>query len=208
MSRRSRSLEHFDFEIEATARKLNSNRRRARQEEVRQVRIAQNNNYNFGRMGAPLLTLSSIPCIVKPNFGVENFELKPHLIQMIERNQFEEHPLESPHDHIADFIERCDTITAKDLSEDAIRLRLFPFSLRDKAKAWVKSEPVGIYRTWEELANAFLAKFYSPRKTSQIRIQLQTFKQQPFESFHEAWERFKDLQISYPHHQIPDWLLA
>ena len=120
-------------------------------------------------MGAPSLTLSSIPCIVKPNFGVENFELKPHLIQMIERNQFGGHPSESPHDHIADFVERCDTITQKYLSEDVVPLRLFLFSLRDKAKAWLKSEPAGIYRTWEELANAFLVKFYPPRKTSQIR---------------------------------------
>ena len=117
-------------------------------------------------MGAPSLTLSSIPCIIKPNFGVENFELKPHLIQMIEQNQFEGHPSDCPHDHIADFVERCDTITQKDLSEHIVRPRLFPFSLRDKAKVWLKSEPAVIYRTWEELANAFVAKFYPPKKTS------------------------------------------
>ena len=115
--------------------------------EVRQVKMAQNNNNNFGRMGAPSHTLSSIPSIVKLNFGVENFSLKPHLIQMIERNQFGGHPSESPHDHIADFVERCDMITAKDLNENAVRLRLFPFSLRDRAKAWLKSEPAGMYRS-------------------------------------------------------------
>ena len=104
MSKRSRSLEDFDPKIEATARSLNAIRRRARKEYVRQVRIAQNNN-NFVRMSAPSLTLSSIPYIVKPNFNAENFELKPHLIQMIEKNQFRGHPLENPHDHIADFME-------------------------------------------------------------------------------------------------------
>ena len=85
---------------------------------------------------------------------------------------------------------------------------LFPFSLKDKDKAWLKSEPTCICRSSEELANAFLAKFYPARITSQIRTQLQTFKQQLFESFYEAWEWFKDLLVSFPHHQIPDWLLA
>ena len=82
--------------------------------------MAQSNNNNFGHKGAPSLTLSSIPCIVKPNFGAENFNLKPHLIQMIERNQFGGHPSKSPHDHIGNFVERCDTITAKDLNEDGL----------------------------------------------------------------------------------------
>ena len=49
---------------------------------------------------------------------------------------------ESPNDHIADFVERCDTITAKDLSMEAVHMRLFPFSLKYKAKAWLKSELV------------------------------------------------------------------
>lgn len=54
---------------------------------------------------------------------------------MIKRNQFRGHSAESSHDHITDFVERCDTITAKDLNEEAVCLRLFPFNLKDKAKA-------------------------------------------------------------------------
>ena len=142
-------------------------------------------------------TKTSIPCIIKLDFGIEDFELRPHLIQMIERNQIDGHPSKSPHDHITDFIERCDIITTKDLSMEAVRMRLFTFSLKDEAKSWLRSEPTGIYRTWEELANGFLAKFYPPRKTSQIRTQLQTFKQQPFESFYEAWKKFKDLNLVF-----------
>ena len=107
--------------------------------------MANNANQSFGQSGAPTLTQNSIPCIVKPDFGAENFELKPHLIQMMERNQFGGHPTESPHDHIADFIERCDTVTAKDLSMEAVRMRLFPFSLKDKAKSWLKSVQASWY---------------------------------------------------------------
>ena len=107
-----------------------------------------------------MLTHTSTPYIVKPDFGVENFKLKPHLIQMIERNQFWGHPTKSPNDHIVDFVERCDTITTKDLSTEVVCMRLFPFSLKDKAKTWLKFEPASIYRMWEDLRNGFLAKFY------------------------------------------------
>ena len=133
MHRRARSLERFDPEIEATARRLNAERlRRLRRQ---QNQMADNANQSFSQLGAPTLTQTSIPCIVKPDFGTENFELKPHPIQMIERNKFGGHPSESPHDHVADFIERCDTITAKDLSMEAVCMRIFPFSLKDKAKS-------------------------------------------------------------------------
>ena len=99
MHRKAQSLKRFDLEIEATALRMNAERvRRLRRQ---QDQMANNDaNQSFGQLGVPTLTQTSIPCIVKPNFGTENFELKPHLIQMIERN------------HIADFIERCDTITA------------------------------------------------------------------------------------------------
>ena len=83
---------------------------------------------------------------------------------MIKRNQFGGHASGSAHDHIADFIERCDTVIVKDLSMEAMRIQLFPFRLKDKAKFWLKSEP--------ELANAFLGKFYPLQKTSQTRAQL------------------------------------
>ena len=98
-------------------------------------------------MGVPTLTHTSIPCIFKLDFGAENFELKPYLIQMIKRNMFGGHPTKIPHDHIANFIERCDTINAKDLSMEAVRMRLFPFNLKDNAKTWLKSEPASIYIT-------------------------------------------------------------
>ena len=72
---------------------------------------------------------------------------------MIERNQFGDHPSESPYDHIAVFIERCDTITTKDLSMVAVHMQLFPFSLKDKAKNPGSSPSplvyIGLGKNWE-----------------------------------------------------------
>ena len=42
--------------------------------------------------------------------------------------------------HIRDFMEICDTFKFNGVSEDAVKLRVFPFSLRDKAKGWLQSD--------------------------------------------------------------------
>ena len=154
-------------------------------------------------MGRPTPAHSTASCIAKPEIDADNFELWTHLIQFIERNQFGGSASENPHDHLSDFIEKCDTIIIGGVSSDAIRMRLFPFSLRDKAKTWLKFEPPNKYTTWDELATGFLTKFYPPRKTTQLRTEIQTFKKRPFETFYEVWERFKELQRQCPHHEIP-----
>ena len=43
------------------------------------------------------------------------------------------------------------------MSDDAIRLRLFPFSLKEKAKHWLTSEPLDSITSRDELVNKFLA---------------------------------------------------
>ena len=92
------------------------------------------------------------------------------------------------------------------MSEDAIRLRLFPFSLKDKAKSWLNSLPAGSITTWEQLAQKFLAKYYPPGKTLKMREEITLFCQAENEGLHEAWERYKELLRLCPHHGLPEWL--
>ena len=93
------------------------------------------------------------------------------------------------------------------VSADAIRLRLFPFSLRDKTKLWLSSLAPNLITSWDLLSKAFLTKYYPPGKTTKYRQDLAGFKQQQGESLYEAWKRFKDLQKNCPHHGIPNLLL-
>ena len=52
---------------------------------------------------------------------------------------------------------------------DAIRLRLFPFSLKDRAKEWLNSLPSGSISDWATLAQKFLAKYFPLAKTVKLR---------------------------------------
>ena len=73
-------------------------------------------------------------------------------------------PHEDPNSDISNFMEVCDTVKYNGVSDDAIRLRLFPFSLKDKAKHWLNSKPPDSIITWAYLVTKFLAKFFSPSK--------------------------------------------
>ena len=66
--------------------------------------------------------------------------------------QFGGMPDDDPNAHIANFLEIYDTFKHNGVSLDAIRLRLFPSSLKDKAKSWLTSLPSGSITTWDVLA--------------------------------------------------------
>ena len=80
--------------------------------------------------------------------------------------------MEDPNLHLSVFLEFCDTLKINRASIDAICLRLFPFSLRDKARAWLHSLPPGTISMWDELTKAFLARFFPPSKMASLRNQI------------------------------------
>ncbi|XP_074314770.1 uncharacterized protein LOC141650284 [Silene latifolia] len=90
------------------------------------------------------------------------------------------------------------------VSDDAVRLRLFPRSLRSSAKDWLKNCDPDSFKTWDELASAFLNKYFPPSRTAKVKSELQSFTQEEDETLYEAWERYKKLQRLCPHHGISE----
>ena len=111
----------YDPKIEATCRKLNFKRQRHAKESKRaESHSPEMADQLFGQMGRPMPAHSTASCIAKPTIEAENFELRTHLIQFIERNQFGGPAAENPHDHLSDFLEKCDTIPINRVTPDAI----------------------------------------------------------------------------------------
>src|SRR5262249_8715827 len=125
--------------------------------------------------------------ITQPTVATNNFEIKSAIIQMIQNSiQFGRLSTEDPNTHIASFLEICDTFKSNKVSDDALRLRLFPFSLRDRAKAWLNTLPNGSIVTWDGLAEKFLTKYFSPSKTTKLRNDIATYTLVESKSLYEA----------------------
>ncbi|XP_074314593.1 uncharacterized protein LOC141649816 [Silene latifolia] len=93
------------------------------------------------------------PSIQRPRIQANNFEIKNALLNLVQDNQFGGGPLENPNDHLNDFLENCDMYKSNGVSDDAVRLRLFPRSLRGSAKDWLKNCDPDSFKTWDELAS-------------------------------------------------------
>jgi len=124
--------------------------------------------------------------IARPAVDANNFKLELALISMVQKSQFSGTPLEDPNLHLSVFFEMCDTLRLNGVSKDAIRLRLFPFSLRDKVRAWLHSLLLGCITTWGELTRAILTKFFPLCKTVSLRNQVTNFLQKEDETLYNA----------------------
>ncbi|KAG7543330.1 Retrotransposon gag domain [Arabidopsis thaliana x Arabidopsis arenosa] len=138
--------------------------------------------------------------IVPPPVQNNNFEIKSGLISMIQGNKFHGLPLEDPLDHLDNFDRLYSLTKINGVSEDSFKLRLFPFSLGDKAHHWEKTLPAGSITSWDDCKKAFLTKFFSNSRTARLRNEISSFTQKQSESFCEAWERFKGYTTQCPHH--------
>ena len=161
-------LEEIDLEIERTLSTLRKAKVVIEEEVIAEYDEAIGENVPPRALkdyATPSLD-GTISSIRRPAITAAQFEIKPATISMIQQiAQFYGLPQEDPSLHLATFLEICDTFKCNGVSEDAIRLRLFPFSLKDKAKSWLNSLPAGSITTWEQLAQKFLAKYYPPGKT-------------------------------------------
>nr|GEV13513.1 reverse transcriptase domain-containing protein [Tanacetum cinerariifolium] len=109
--------------------------------------------------------------IVVPPILAEQFELKHSLINMMTSNQFFGLEKDNSQDHICWFNKITSTIKYKDVPNSAINLMLFPFSLAGAAC-----------------------------RTTNLRNEISNSQQRFDESFHEAWDRYKDLIRACPHY--------
>ncbi|CAA0824293.1 Unknown protein, partial [Striga hermonthica] len=108
---------------------------------------------------------------------------------------------------MCEFYNVLQTFPLHGLNEDQLKMRCFPETLKDRAKAWLMTLAPDSLTTWEQVYTKFIGRYYSHQKTQELRSQIVSFAQQPHEPLHEAWERFKDLQRQCPHHNLPLALL-
>ncbi|KAK8659149.1 hypothetical protein V6N13_029359 [Hibiscus sabdariffa] len=138
--------------------------------------------------------------------GETSFQLKTGLIHLLPT--FHGLPSESPHKYLTKFHLICSSMKPQGVSEDKIKLRVFPFSLSSIAKEWLFYLPPNSITTWNDLNSKFLNRFFPAAKASEIRRSILGIKKKYEESLYEYWERYKKLCASCPQHGLRDQTLV
>nr|GEY79872.1 hypothetical protein [Tanacetum cinerariifolium] len=121
-----------------------------------------------------------------------NFELKNDMIQQVQSScQFHGLPGDDANKHLDKFLRVTQCIKVNGVTDDTLRLYLFPHSLTHHATAWFNRLPRNSINTFEQMAKTFLGKYFPPSMVTKLRNEITNFRQRPDESLFEAWERYK-----------------
>ncbi|XLR22070.1 hypothetical protein S83_049970, partial [Arachis hypogaea] len=145
--------------------------------------------------------------ICTPPIKASSFELNPQLIIIVQQNcQYSGLPQEEPTEFLAQFLQIADTVHDKEVDQDVYRLLLFPFAVKDQAKRWLNNQPTASIKTWKQLSDKFLNHFYPPKRMTQLRLDIQGFKQEDNESLYNAWERYRGMLRKCPSEMFSEWV--
>ncbi|GJR19229.1 reverse transcriptase domain-containing protein [Tanacetum coccineum] len=137
------------------------------------------------------------------NIQATNFGLKNDMIQQVQNSyQFHGLPGDDANKHLDKFLHVTQSIKVNGVTDDALRLYLFPHSLTHHATAWFDRLPRNSITTFEQIAKMFPGKYFPPSMVTKLRNEITNFRQRPDESLFEAWERYKLSIDRCPNHNM------
>jgi hypothetical protein len=131
--------------------------------------------------------------IAPPAPAANFYEIKPALLNLVIKEQFSGASTEDAAAYLNNFVELCEMQKYKDVESDIIKLKLFPFSLRVKAKDWLLSLTKNSIDSWAKCKDAFIGRYYPPAKIISLRSNIMKFTQFDNEHVAQAWERMKSM---------------
>nr|GEZ03567.1 reverse transcriptase domain-containing protein [Tanacetum cinerariifolium] len=132
-----------------------------------------------------------------------NFGLKNDMIQQVQ-NSYQFYGLlgDDANKHLDKLLHVTQSIKVNGVTDDAIRLYLFPHSLTHHATAWFDRLPRNSINTFYQMAKMFLGKYFPPSMVTKLRNEITNICQRPDESLFKAWERYKLSIDRCPNHNM------
>jgi hypothetical protein len=112
----------------------------------------------------------------------DGYELRPCLIEMVQKQSFLGEEDENPHTHLNEFEQTCACIHIKGMSDETLRWKLFLFCLKGKAKIWYDRTTSSKEENWETLYSGFCLDFFPISKIVCLRLDILSFTQEEDES--------------------------
>nr|GEU64946.1 reverse transcriptase domain-containing protein [Tanacetum cinerariifolium] len=88
------------------------------------------------------------------------------------------------------------------VSDDALHLSLFPYSLMHHATTWYDRLPRNFIHTFDDMMRKFVSKYFPPSIVTKLRNEIMKFRQDPNESLFEACERYNLSIDRCPNHNM------
>nr|GEW79189.1 reverse transcriptase domain-containing protein [Tanacetum cinerariifolium] len=126
-----------------------------------------------------------------------------YMIQQVQNScQFHGLPGDDANRHIDKILEVTQHMKQNRVSDDALRLSLFPYSLTHHATAWYDRLPRNSIQSFDDMMRKFLSKYFPPSMVTKLRNEITNFREDPNESLFEAWEHYKLSIDRCPNHNM------
>ncbi|GKD37973.1 hypothetical protein Tco_1258180, partial [Tanacetum coccineum] len=120
------------------------------------------------------------------------------------RNTFSGSDNEDANEYNEKVLEIVDLFHVPNITVDQIMLRVFPISLTGVVARWLRNEPTGSIKTWEDLKNKFLNIYCPPGRNAKKMEEINNFQQEPDETLYQVWERFKEILMKCPQYYLTE----
>nr|GEU89224.1 reverse transcriptase domain-containing protein [Tanacetum cinerariifolium] len=125
------------------------------------------------------------------------------MIQQVQNScQFHGLPGDDANKYLDKFLHVTQSIKVNGVTDDALHLYLFPYSLTHHVTAWFDRFPRNSITTFEQIAKMFFGKYFPPSMVTKLRNEITNFHQRPDESLFEAWEHYKLSIDRCPNHNM------
>ena len=103
---------------------------------------------------------------IAPLTDAESCEINAALLNLVMKDPFSGLPSEDAATHLNNFVDLCEMQKKKDTDNDIVKLKLFPFSLRDRAKVWFSSLPKNSIDSWNKCKMLLSLSIFLPLRSS------------------------------------------
>jgi hypothetical protein len=110
----------------------------------------------------PTYTIPS--CLKLLDITATHYEIKPGTIQSLPTFLGLTH--ENLYDFLSEFQTICSIIQLTGFTEDALKMHLFFFALKDSTKHWFQSLEPNFITSWDQLLQVFLKQYFSIGRTN------------------------------------------
>jgi hypothetical protein len=164
------------------------------------------NSIPIFQISAPTET-SLVPHESSQPIQTPSYRLSLRLIALVQSLSFLGEGDENPYLHIRDFAQTCDCLCIEGMYGKTLRWKLFPFSLKGKARQWYDKVVGKQQGDWGSLCSNFCLDFYPISQIIDLRVKVLTIKQELEESLASCCNRFSTLLASSPDLSLPDPIL-